>query len=428
MKPNNRFTFILSATALLCAATSLATLTWKSSNATAKTVGTQKTQTGAPRVADLFEIANNTPGQKQQTKAIASLAPIPLDRSQANNFLDIRGVGDSGMALTYRQPFKLNQKLPTGGSANFGQRLDALDPTGKSYRGDLSFINWETVVGNRCQRFRGKPSPTSYAFVSHPDNLVEGYRRGFNLIGLANNHSWDCPIGENGTHGALVSSLHMQQLSRQISANWLWHGVGQANQKAKAAVKTMNIKGKSIKIAFASLYLGGACSYISCISDKNAVLQSLRDANADIRILSIHSWNSSTQQQLVNTGRDFIRNYKGDIVFGHGPHVWKPVTIVQSKSGKKGVMFESLGNFIHPNLAAKRKDMIGRVLFDLQTLELRQIQAIPLKVNAAVANFKGAPNPQYIPTRNFNWRVISTPSWRSGISSPVRGVYYNLDS
>ena len=217
----------------------------------------------------------------------------------------------------------------------------------------------------------------------------------------------------------------MNDLSKQ-GANWLWHGVGQPNQKASAAVKTMTIKGKPIKVAFASLYMGGACSYISCVSDKNALLRSLRDSNADVRILSIHSWNSATQQQLVNTGREFIRNYKGDIVFGHGPHVWKPVTIVQSNSGKKGVMFESLGNFIHPNLAAKRQDMIGRVLLDLETLKIRQIQAIPLKVNGAKASFAGALSPRSIPARNFTWRSIDDSNWRSGVNSQVKGVYYNL--
>ena len=351
--------------------------------------------------------------------------PVPLDSKRATQFLDIRGVGDSGMALTYEQPLKITQKLPEGGLASFAQRLDALDPSGKSYRGDLSFINWETVVGRHCNQFRGRPSPTSYAFVSHPANLVEAYRKGFNLIGLANNHSWDCPVGEDGKHGALVSSRHMTDLSNRGN-NWLWHGVGLPNQKTSAMVKTMKIKGKSIKVAFASLYMGGACTYISCVEDKNTLLQSLRDSDADIRILSIHSWNSETQKQLVNTGRQFIKNYKGDIVFGHGPHVWKPLSIIQSNSGRTGVMFESLGNFIHPSLAPNRKDMIGRVLLDLETLQIRQIQAIPLNINGARASFAGSLPPESIPARNFTWKSIDDSDWRSGLNTQVRGVYHNL--
>ena len=358
----------------------------------------------------------------------SNLPPIPLDSTQVNEYIDIRGVGDSGMALTYQQPPKLNDILPKQGvRAHFGERLYELDATGNSYRGDLSFINWETVVGPYCNRFRGRPSRSSYTFVSHPDQLIEAYQGGFNLIGLANNHSRDCPVGEKGINGALVTAQYMNWIENRIdNISWLWHGVGEPEVKSKAKVETMMIKGKPIRVAFASLYLGGSCTNITCSRDKIAILRSLKAADADLRILSIHSWNNSTQIELVRTGKDFIENYDGDIVFGHGPHVWKPVNLVQSKTGKQGVMFESLGNFIHPNLAAKQKDMIGRVLIDLETLQIKQVQAIPLKVDAAVASFVGAPNPNSIPASNFRWQTINDPNWHSGVNPQAKGVYYNV--
>ncbi len=373
----------------------------------------------------LPEITPPTNIADPSTEAVNFNQPVPLDIDQTSNVLDIRGVGDSGMALTYKQPLNLNQTLPGnngGGFADFGQRLDALDPTGKSYRGDLSFINWETVVGTRCNSFRGSPSRSSYAFMSHPDNLVEAYKRGFNLIGLANNHSWDCPSA-NGKNGALASAETMQRITQEMGAKWLWHGVGQ--QKNVATVTTMMVDERPVKVAFASLYMGGACTYITCVSDQNAVLKSLRDADADIRILAMHSWNAATQNQLVGVGKDFIRNYNGDIVFGHGPHVWEPVQVVPKANGKKGVMFESLGNFIHPNLAAKGKDIIGRVLLDLDTLEIRQVQVIPMKLDAANASFQGAPTPTSVPTRGFSWTAINSAEWQSDVSG-VTGAFYNL--
>lgn len=383
-----------------------------------------------PALSPLQSLAAKTESQTiaqvKQNISSVSLKPIPLDKDATFGYLDIRGVGDSGMALTYKQPLNLQDPLPEGGKANFGEWLDKLDSTGKSYRGDLSFINWETVVGQRCNKFRGRPSRSSYAFVSHPYNLIDAYRRGFNLIGLANNHSWDCPVGENGVHGTLVSAQYMNLLTKQEPANWIWHGVNYPQQKAVALVKTFMIEGKPIRVAFSSLYLGGACTNITCIQDKNAVLRSLRDANADIRILAMHSWNSTTQNDLVATGKNFIANYNGDIVFGHGPHVWKPVTIVTAKSGKKGVMFESLGNFIHPNLAPKQKDMIGRVLIDLQTLKIKQIQAIPMKINGTYASFLGALAPSSIPASNFRWNSINDSNWAKGIKTKPQGVYYNL--
>jgi len=211
-----------------------------------------------------------------------NLAPIPLDSTKADNFIDIRGMGDSGMALTYRQPPSPDSNLGDGLPANFGVRLDGLDATGKSYRGDLSFLNWESVVGIRCNTFRGTPNQNSFTFVSHPENLAQAYEKGFNLIGLANNHSWDCPRGENGLDGALMTASQMANLTQNLEANWLWHGVGKPQEKNVAVVQTMEIKGRSVRVAFASLYLGGACNNITCISDRDAILRSLRDAHADI--------------------------------------------------------------------------------------------------------------------------------------------------
>lgn len=355
-----------------------------------------------------------------------NLAPVPLDHQETQEFLDVRGVGDAGMALTYKQPLSVDQSLPRGGKANFGEKLDQLDPTGKSYQGDLSFINWESTVGTSCQQFRGRPSRSSYAFVSHPDNLVKAQERGFNLIGLANNHSWDCQISDTGGNGSLRSAEHLKRLTQQHSLNWLWHGVG--SQK-EPTIRTIKIKGNDVTVAFASLYLGqgdGDCTYLSCIENRNSLLQSFRNIDADLKILSIHSWNNATQQQLVNTGVDFLENYDGDIVFGHGPHVWKPVRIVESSSGKKGVMFESLGNFIHPSLGAQNANLIGRVLFDFDTMTLRQVQAIPVATRGANANFSQAPNPTQLPA-NVEWQTINDPAWSEGLNSEVRGVYTNIN-
>lgn len=356
----------------------------------------------------------------------SNLAPIPLDREKSTNLIDIRGVGDSGMALTYRQPPLPESNLGDGLPANFGVRLDNFDPTGKSYRGDLSFLNWESVVGSRCNGFRGVPSKSSFTFVSHPNNILTAYERGFNLISLANNHSWDCPRGENGLDGALMSASYMINLTRSLNARWLWHGVGKPPGKNLAVVKNMTIKGRNVRVAFASLYLGGACHNITCISDQGAILRSLRDASADIRILSLHSWNNQTQQELVNLGHTFIRQYNGDIVFGHGPHQWHPVTIVDKPSGTQGVIFESLGNFIHPNLRPRGQDMIGRVLMDANTFEIKQIQAIPLRVTSGIVSFNNSPNPRHIPSKNFTWRPINDSQWAKEISPHIQGVYVNL--
>jgi hypothetical protein len=350
--------------------------------------------------------------EPNQTNLTDPLKAVPLFGGNTNEFLDIRGVGDAAMAETHQQPIK----------ATLGRRLQQFDPTGKSYKGDLSFINWETTVGTRCNRFWAALGPASFAFISHPDNLIQAYQKGFNLIGLANNHARDCPRGENNLNGALVSAQHLEKLTQKVGDNWLWHGVG--TQKV-ARVKTFNIKGRPVKVAFASLYLAaGDCTYVTCVKDEKTVLRSLRDANADIRILAIHSWTDGTQRDLVNLGYNFIRNYNGDVVFGSGPHRWRPVRIVQSVTGKKGVLFESVGNFIHPALVPGSEHIVGRVLFDLKTLKLKQVQAIPINVNRIYVSFGGA-NPRGLKS-NLTWKFVNDANWKAGVSASARGVYANV--
>lgn len=369
-------------------------------------------------------IALSLKQEKRQSNPSDLLPAVPLAGAETGAFLDIRGVGDAAMALTHAQPQPLTGSM-RGFQSHFGQRLDAFDASGKSYRGDLSFINWESTIGTRCRKFWAPPVERVYAFMSHPDNLWELYQRGFNLIGLANNHTRDCPQAEEGVKGEVATARHMERIGQETGAEWLWHGVG--TRKA-AVVQTISAKGRPVRVAFASLYLnGGDCAHVTCRTDELVVLRSLRDAAADLRILSLHSWTPETQQkELVNMGVKFIQHFDGDIVFGHGHyHQWAPVRVVQSARGKRGVLFESLGNFIHPSLRPRANQMIGRVLFDLDTLKLRQVQAIPIAVNRLTVSFRGATNPQTLPA-NLAWSVTNAPQWQSEVSPHIKAVYANI--
>jgi hypothetical protein len=112
------------------------------------------------------------------------------------------------------------------------------------------------------------------------------------------------------------------------------------------------------------------------------------------------------------------------VVFGSGPHRWRPVRIVQSVTGKKGVLFESVGNFIHPALVPGSEHIVGRVLFDLKTLKLKQVQAIPINVNRIYVSFGGA-NPRGLKS-NLTWKFVNDANWKAGVSASARGVYANV--
>jgi poly-gamma-glutamate synthesis protein (capsule biosynthesis protein) len=300
-----------------------------------------------------------------ETAPPESLAPAPID-AHATDLFDVRGVGDSAWANTHEK-----DPMPAG----FGAALDRFDPQGTTYRGDLTFINWETVVGNHCDVFSKPYVPgSSYAFLSRPDNLAQAHARGFNLIGLSNNHARDCSNGGGEDTSSQISVPFLDAMGSQV---WLWAGITvDDGQKRQAKVRTFTIKGRPVRVAFASLYTGrGTCPLATCEDDAAAVMQSLHDAPADLRVLALHSQDS--QPALVKTGTDFIRRYGGDVVMGHGPHIWKPVRVLERPDGKRGVFFESLGNFLHPGCASQARNFVGRALFDA-SLTLRQIQLVPV--------------------------------------------------
>jgi len=307
-----------------------------------------------------------------ETAPASALAPQNIDHD-STDLLDIRGVGDSGWSKTHER---------TALQAQFGAALDRFDASGNGYRGDLSFINWETVVGNTCSRFGTAYSPgRSYAFVSRPENLTQAYERGFNLIGLSNNHTRDCHGSEETSKTGEAASPDMTEKAIASVAgdkSWLTAGIGEASNKA--VVRTFTVKGKQVRVAFGSLYTGRPdCPAAACSGDADSLFASLRDAQADVRILAMHSMAAADQDTLVKKGIDFVERYNGDVVFGHGPHVWKPVRVVKKSNGSgKGVIFESLGNFIHPSLGAQSKNFIGRALFDLESKKLKQVQILPI--------------------------------------------------
>ena len=314
-----------------------------------------------------------------ETAPAGALAAASLDAASAADLLDVRGMGDSGWSNTH-------EKTPI--AADFGKALDRFDASGKGYRGDLSFINWETVVGSGCSQFASAYSPgKSYAFVSRTENLVQASERGFNLIGLSNNHARDCLASADTSLQGEVASAAMtaKNIEGLGDRDWLWAGISTSahdSDFARARVRTFTVKGRAVRVAFGSMYMGRAeCPRAACSGDKRALFESMRDAQADIRILSLHSMGPTDQDEAVRTGIEFVKSYGGDVVYGEGPHVWKPVRVVRKSAtfgGGTGVVFESLGNFLHPSLGAQAKNFIGRALFDLRSLKLRQVQVLPV--------------------------------------------------
>jgi poly-gamma-glutamate synthesis protein (capsule biosynthesis protein) len=365
---------------------------------------------GEPADSEDALVALNEP---DETAPASALAAAPLDTAAVTDLLDVRGMGDSGWSNTH-------EKTPI--AAEFGKALDRFDASGNGYRGDLSFINWETVVGSGCTEFASVYSPgKSYAFVSRTENITQAAQRGFNLFGLSNNHARDCLASADTTlHGEVASAaMSAKNIESLGDSGALFAGLASSAHEddfAKARVRTFTIKGRQVRVAFGSMYMGRAdCPRAACSGDKRELFESMRDAQADVRILSLHSMGPADQDEAVRAGTEFVKSYNGDVVFGEGPHVWKPVRVVRkgaSFGGGTGVVFESLGNFLHPSLGGQAKNFIGRALFDLRTLKLRQVQVLPV-ANAG---------------RDVRWSSVDGGALQANLkwSPSTRGVYANV--
>lgn len=326
---------------------------------------------------------------------------VPLRLGAGDALIDVRGVGDSAFAATHESPPR---------AAGFGAALDAFDSNGAAYRGDLSFINFETVLGDGCESFAKPYIPgQSYAFISRPDNLKQAILHGFNLIGFANNHTRDCNRTNAGISG--VDSTLRVATQATADARALWSGVSADAAKRSPSIGSFSIKGREVKVAFASVYLGvDSGSQIPCAADAEALMKAMKDADVDLRILALHSVDESNQAALAKLGAAFVETWGGDVVYGSGPHVWRPARVLRKPNGSTGVVFESVGNFLHPGLATQTKNYVGRALFDVESLALRQVQLVAI-TNRGAALEASSEAPQAVPA-NLHWNSTTVDGLR----------------
>lgn len=329
--------------------------------------------------------------QKLNLPDIQAVA-VPFESSET--LLDVRGVGDSAWT---------GLRASTAPRSEFGATIKKFDPTGKILRGDLNFINWESGVGQKCSSYFN----VDYAFLSDPAAILEAHRHGFNLFGLANNHSEDCRAGSdpqsNSVPGAVATQRYMKQIA--ASAPLVWHGVGSSRADLiRPATLTLNIKGRQVVVSLVSVaFQSWDCVESTCEANVRSLFENARNTNADLRVLSLHSQGRDGFVRGKSWAEKFVTEYSGDIVFAHGPHTWAGVKALKKKDGSLGIVFHGLGNFLHNQVAPNPDNMIGRVLLDIETLKPRQVQVIPVLNNAYNVDVVLASDTKALPLANFNW-------------------------
>ena len=252
------------------------------------------------------------------------------------------------------------------------------------WNGDINFINVETVVSARDGAVQGK----TFVFRSHPDSFRHLMDLGVNAFALANNHAYD-----HGWQG-MTDTLAFFEGEDRADRPLLFAGVGRGD--AAFAPKIITANGLRIALSAASFGSGSfspsggqvGMAYLSIPSQYNAVLRGLRDADADIRILSLHYGTENMIQ--LNAGQEalFRRGLEEagvNLVLGHHPHVVRPVE-AEPELGR--AVFYSLGNFLFIGGAEKDSaplgldyGLMGRAYFNVAggKVRLSALEALPLR-------------------------------------------------
>lgn len=234
--------------------------------------------------------------------------------------------------------------------------------------GDFNFINIESPIGTFCHKIR---STVSFYFFMSPSSLRELIGNNYNILSLANNHTRDCMKGKafskSETKYGPLMSLEVLRAVEKENFNFIYNGVFDSkNTKGVTTKKILTKSNEEVSVGFLSLSIlswdipnSHSINYSreNPLKEIDHYLQRFTDQ--DIKILSIHTQDSSGHYKregkafklLKKIGEIFIKKYNGDVVFGHGPHTWGGVKVLNKKNkAGKGIILTSLGNYIHQGL------------------------------------------------------------------------------
>lgn len=221
------------------------------------------------------------------------------------------------------------------------------------FDGDVNMVNLESTVlaelPNRGIRRK------SFLFSTHPVGIRHLLEMGINVFTLGNNHVYD--YGEVGLRQTLSNLDALRESTPFVSV-----GAGLNLEEAKS-VRLMRVGGITIAIGSIGIIdnshlfhrAGETKPGTLSVRNRNGnddfelVLDEIREAPADYRILAIHFGNEYQVELDPGQREDYhqaleIGNI--DLIVGHHPHVVRPVECVRI-GGRERIIAYSLGNFLH---------------------------------------------------------------------------------
>lgn len=302
--------------------------------------------------------------------------------------IDIRAVGDAAFVGDWSEFAEPKEEDPSKGDPKaenqpglpkkrpgnqppprfFERRLAGMESLRSPH---VNILNLEGSLTRTCTAFAEK----EFNFATLPEVVVAYARWGFNVFGLANNHSVDCvKPNSRGEINAAIREVH------KTYPEVLFHGVASsAGRLTQIAVK--DIQGVRIGIISIKGWAMGARQNVGNLSNRKRIFAALRDAKVDTRILLLHGGvelSRNPDVPMIRVAREFLAEFGGDIVFGHHPHVMQGFEVLKKSNGRHGIIFYSLGNFLHDGLARGQDGMMAKVEVTKSGLKLDGVHVFPL--------------------------------------------------
>ena len=284
---------------------------------------------------------------------VAAIAAVP-DPSKPT---DDHAVGEKPAPIRYE-----TLTVVLGGDLGFNGSLQPLVPNkamrhGRSYypreltegivpliKGDIVFANLETVVTDRSNL---APLDKRFVFRSHPGSIRHLVEIGFNVFGAANNHAIDY-----GSAGIAETLRHLEGMKDAglLAAPGIGLGREAATAPADVRLRTARVRISASGIGGATAAAGSTTPTMASYQPSvfQEVGERLRDAEGDLRILSVHFGqelqvrpSASDERRLRSAALD----YNIDIIAGHHAHVAAGVQDVEGR-----IIFYGLGNLLHPGM------------------------------------------------------------------------------
>ena len=233
---------------------------------------------------------------------------------------------------------------------------------------DLSVVNLETAITTG-----GIKVPKEYNFRSDPISLTGLKNAGFQLVSLANNHSFD--FGQSGFNDT-IANLKDYQLD--------YIGGGLNKEEAYGA-KTYTIKGRTIKVLAFSRVLPDF-SWVATESkpglangyDLSLIENTIKKEKVDADFLFVYiHWGVETKRSPEAFQRDWAKTMidaGADGVIGSHPHVLQGFEYYKGKP-----IAYSLGNFLFPNYIKGEKAQTGILHLDIKNNHI-EMSFVPFRI------------------------------------------------